>query len=154
MTTVELPRALALVRKHGVMLEGGRGSVPSLADAIAGETLRGSWWTHPKGRAIFRVTRAVRDSPDVLVCRLIGGRVTYIHRRLWPAIVRLADEIGRSRLRAIKEEHTPSGTHKIVTVPFARWIPDDVRMAAAKLSKDEARRQCGEWLAKVTKRSP
>jgi hypothetical protein len=36
----------------------------------------GSWWGHAKGHEIFWLTRAVRDSGDVLVCRLVGGKVT------------------------------------------------------------------------------
>ena len=138
--------ALAFVDEHGVVLESGRGPVLSLAEAIAGEAIRGTWWGHPKGRAIFRATRAVRDSADVLVCRLLGGKITYIHRRLWPALVRLADEIGPARLDAVREEQTKSGAHKVVTVAFPQWVPTEVRKAAEKLSEVEARRQCGDWL--------
>jgi hypothetical protein len=138
--------ALAFVDEHGVVLESGRGPVPSLAEAIAGEAIRGTWWKHPKGRAIFGATRAVRDSHDVLVCRLLGGKITYVHRRLWPALVRLADEVGPVRLDAIREEHTASGAHKLVRMAFPEWVPADVTTAAKKLSKVEARKQCGDWL--------
>src|SRR3990172_7740728 len=86
-------QALAFVKTNGVVLESGRGSVPSLAEAVAGGPIRGSWWGHPKGNDIFLCSRAVRQSPDVLVCRLVGGKVTYVHRRLWPALVRLAEEL-------------------------------------------------------------
>jgi hypothetical protein len=77
--------ALAFVCTHGLVLESGTGPVPSLAAAIAGEPIRGSWWAHARGREVFAITRAIRDSPDVLVCRLIDGKITYVHRRLWPA---------------------------------------------------------------------
>ena len=60
-------QALALIEKHGIVLEAAHGPVPSLAELIAGSPIRGSWWSHPKGREIFTVTRAVRDSDDVLV---------------------------------------------------------------------------------------
>jgi hypothetical protein len=143
--------ALAFVQKHGVVLESSRGPVPSLAEVIAGEGIRGSWWGHPRRRAIFRGTRAVRNSADVLVCRLIGGRITYIHRRLWPAMVRLAEEIGPSRLDAIQEAHTTSGAHKLITIPFTQWVPREARKAADKLSAAEARRQCGDWLTRNAK---
>jgi hypothetical protein len=146
--------ALGFVEEHGVILESGHGPVPSLVEAIAGEAIRGTWWGHPKGRAIFRATRAVRDSADVLVCRLLGGKITYIHRRLWPALVRLADEIGPMRLDAIREEHTQSGAHKLVTIAFPRWVPSEVTKAAEKLSEAEARRQCGHWLAEESRKPP
>src|SRR6266850_5941582 len=117
--------ALAFVDEYGVVLESGRGPVPSLAEAIAGEAIRGTWWKHLKGRAIFRATRAVRDADDVLVCRLLGGKITYVHRRLWPALVRLAHEVGPGRLAAIREEHTKSGAHKLVTMAFPQWVPTE-----------------------------
>lgn len=138
--------ALAFVKQHGVVLESGRGPVPALAEVIAGEAFRGSWWGHAKGRDIFRATRAVRDSADVLVCRLIDRKITYVHRRLWPALVRVADLIGRHRLGAIREEHTASGAHRLVTTAFPRWVPAEVQSAAKKLSESEARQQFGDWL--------
>jgi|SRR5687768_3917995 len=138
--------ALAFVEEHGIVLEGGRGPVRSLVEAITGEAVRGSWWGHPKAQAIFRATRAVRDSPDVVVCRLVGGRITYIHRRLWPAVVRLVGRIGRSRLGAIREEHTTSGAHRLVTIPFPQWVSATTRAAADRLSEAEALQLCGEWL--------
>jgi len=54
--------------------------VPSLAQAVAGGAIKGSWWGHAKGHEIFWLTRAMRDSPDVLVCRLVGSKVTDVHR--------------------------------------------------------------------------
>src|SRR5207249_11331741 len=70
------------------IFEAARGPVPSLAKAIAGEPIRGSWWAHPKSREIFRAVRAVSESPDVLVCKLINDKVTYVHRRVWPALIK------------------------------------------------------------------
>src|SRR6266511_3789241 len=40
--------ALAFVRRHGVVLEGARGPVPNLAEAVATGPIRGSWWGHAK----------------------------------------------------------------------------------------------------------
>ncbi|MGH9658992.1 MAG: RNA methyltransferase, partial [Bryobacteraceae bacterium] len=71
-------QALAFVKASGVVRESGRGPVPSLADAIAGAPIRGSWWAHPKGNEIFLCSRAIRESADVLVCRLVDGKVTYV----------------------------------------------------------------------------
>jgi hypothetical protein len=64
-------QALAFVKRYGIVLESSRGEVPTFAEAVAGEPIQGSWWGHPKGHAIFWLTRAVRESPDVLVCRLV-----------------------------------------------------------------------------------
>jgi len=130
--------ALAFIRKHGVVLESARGPVPSLAQVIAGEPVRGSWWSHPKSREIFAVTRAVRDSDDVLVCRLIDGKITFVHRRLWPALVRVADRLPSVRLSQLREGHTRSGRHVTREVPFPDWVPSNVRTVARSLSEAAA----------------
>jgi hypothetical protein len=139
-------RAVAFVAKEGVVLESGRGLVPSLAAAIAGAAIRGSWWAHPRRGEIFRATRAVRDSADVLVCRLLDDKITYVHRRLWPALVRLAPVIGSRRLDALREDHTGSGAHRVVVIAFPHWVPGEVTRAAERLSEAEARNLCGGWL--------
>src|SRR2546427_9897386 len=94
---------LAFVRRNGIVLEGGRGPVPNLAEAVAGGPIRGNRGGHAKGKQIFWLTRAVRDAPDVLVCRLVGGKVTYVHRRPRPAILRLAKALRPPHLAAPPE---------------------------------------------------
>ena len=133
-----LRQALAFIRKHGVVLEAGRGPVPSVAEAIAGEPVRGSWWSHQKSHEIFAVTRAIRDSDDVLVCRLIKGRITFVHRRLWPALVRAAGRLPSHRLSQVLEVHTQSGRHVTKEIPFPDWVPSNVRAAARYLSEESA----------------
>jgi len=129
-----------MVKANGVVLESARGPAANLAEAVAGGPIRGSWWAHPTGHDIFLCTRAVRQSADVLVCRLVGGKVTYIHRRLWPALVRLAGEFNTDRLAAIHEVHTPSGKHEVNTTPFPDWVPEEVMCAARRLTREEALR--------------
>jgi hypothetical protein len=77
-------QGLGFIKTNGITLETGRGPVPSLAQTIAGETVRGSWWAHPKGHVIFLCSRTIRESKNILVCRLVGGKVTYVHRRYSP----------------------------------------------------------------------
>jgi hypothetical protein len=110
-----------------------------LAEAAAGGPIRGSWWGHAKGKQIFWLTRVLRDSPDVLVCRLVGGKVTYVHRRLWPAVVRLARLFGRRNLAALHEVHTSRGQHKLQAMPFPRWVPPVVKRQARRLSEADAK---------------
>jgi hypothetical protein len=137
---------IRFVEQHGVVLEGARGPRPNLADAVAGERIHGSWWGHKKGRAIFLATRTVRDCDQVLVCRLVGGKITYVHHRLWPAIVRLANSLDKKTLVALKEEHTLSGAHRVRTIPFPRWVPPEVRQAAKNISEEQAHLQLGDWI--------
>ena len=131
-------QAIAFVKHHGVVLEAARGPVPSLAEAIAGGSIRGSWWGHPKGRIIFRASRAICESPDILVCKLIQGKITYVHRRLWPALVKLESRFGKEPLAKVWNEHTKSGTHVSRQLSFPEWVPVNVIKEAEALSTAEA----------------
>jgi len=131
-------QALAVIRKHGVVLESAQGPVPSIAAVIAGGRVGGSWWSHPKGHEIFAVTRAIRDSEDVLVCRLVKGKITFVHRRLWPALVRAAGRLPSDRLARVREVHTSSGRHATTEVPFPDWVSLSVRAASRSLSEETA----------------
>ena len=107
-TLVNRGTALQFVERHGIVLESAHGPVVTFADAVAGERIRGNWWSHPKSHQIFALTRLVRNSPDVLICRLVDGKITYVHRRVWPALVRLAGELRHDRLAEIREVHYPA----------------------------------------------
>lgn len=138
-------QGLAFVKHHGVVLQAARGPVPSLAEAIAGGPIRGSWWGHPKGHEIYRVAEAVSESPVVLVCKLIDGKVTYIHRRLWPALVKLASRIPKGQLARVWNEHTRTGAHRSRRMPFPEWVPSEVMRQAQRLSLAEAEEILSEW---------
>lgn len=144
-------QGLAFVKLHGVVLQAAHGPVPSLAEAIAGGPIRGSWWGHPKGQEIFRVAEAVSENPDVLVCKLIGGKITYVHRRLWPALVRLASRFTKAQLAKTWNEHTPTGAHRSQRIPFPQWVPSETRQQAASLSIAEAEKLLSP-LARAVKR--
>jgi hypothetical protein len=130
----------AFVEHHGIVLEGARGSAPSLAEEIVGGVVRGSWWGHPKGREIFAATQVIGKNPDVLVCKLIDGKVTYIHRRLWPALVKLASRFKKDQLARTWHEHTEHGAHETKRIPFPDWVPPEIIKEAERLSLAEAER--------------
>src|SRR6266704_3453557 len=129
---------LAFVKRHGVVLQAARGPVPSLAEAIAGGPIRGSWWCHPKGREIFEVAEAICESPAIVVCKLVHGKVTFIHRRLWPALVKLASRFRKEQLARVWNEHTRSGAHQSRREHFPKWVPSEVMKEAEALSVAEA----------------
>ena len=141
--------ALAFVENHGVVLVSAKGPVPRLTEAIAGEPIKGSWWGHPKGQQIFAVLEAVTESEDILVCRLVKGKITLVHRRLWPALVRLADRLRPEQIAKIRQEHTPSGRHVNKETPFPQWVPSAVMKQAKHMSEDDALAELGEWTRTV-----
>ena len=75
--------------------------------------------------------------------------VTFVHRRVWPALVRLAKEIGARRLDAISQEHTASGAHRNVVTRWPRWVAADVKASAARLSEEDARALLGDALLRA-----
>ena len=139
-------QALDFIAQHGVVLESARGPVPNLAELIAGGPAGGSWWAHPKAHAIHKITRAVRGSPEVLVCRLVNGKVTLVHSKLWPAIVALAERLPLNRLSAIREVHTAKGHHQVLETSFPDWVPDEVAERAAALDERTAEIALGNLL--------
>ncbi len=93
-------RVLSRLAREGLLLLSDA-RLPSLAGLVAGGPVRGSWWAHPAGGAIYRVSEALADHPDVVVNRLVSGKVTYVHRGLWPALL------------AVAREHAPWQTRRL-----------------------------------------
>ena len=131
------------VAKHGVVLESANGPVPSLLEAALGRRPRGSWWADPEGKAFFWLTRAMRARSDILVCRLVSGKITYVHRRVWPALTRLRRRFKASALAAVHETHTMGGAHRTTQTPIERRLPQAVFAAGARLTPAEASRALG-----------
>src|ERR1700737_3469785 len=131
-------QAMAIVREHGVVLASAKGPAPRLAELIAGESIKGSWWAHPKGHKIFAIFQQIDKSPDILVCRLVNGKVTFVHRRLWPALVRVAHRFQANQLAQLHQEHTPSGHHVSRELSYPRWVPPEASEEAHRLSEQEA----------------
>lgn len=138
--------ALAFVRLHGVVLASAKGTAPRLTEAIVGEPIAGTWWAHPRSRHIYSILGAVTASDQVLVCRLIGGKITLVHRRLWPLLVRLAKRFAPEQLAQVREEHTPSGRHASHVVPFPQWVPAEVSAQADAVDEQQALAVFGAWM--------
>ena len=144
--------AIAFIKEHGVVLASAKGPVPRLTEAIVNEPIKGSWWAHSRSHQIFAVLQAVADSEEVLVCRLVDGKVTFIHRRLWPALVRAAKRFASAQIAQIHEEHTVSGRHVTREVPFPQWVPPGVLEHAKKMNEKEALVALGSWALAADKR--
>ena len=80
---------LAELRERGLLLQSDP-KVLSVCHLILGSPIKGSWWGHPKGRVIWAITERLADHPDVMVLKLVAAKVTYVHRRLWPAVYTVA----------------------------------------------------------------
>ena len=79
-------RVLSKISSYGFLLESDP-NLPSVCSIIAGEPMRGSWWSHPMAQVIFQVNEKLEDHPDVLITKLLSGKVTFVHRSLWSELV-------------------------------------------------------------------
>jgi hypothetical protein len=73
--------------------------LPSATACIAGEPIRGSWWGHAKGKLIYETLQRVVDA--VAWPKLVLGKDTLVHRRLWPALVAVAESHQDWQLRGL-----------------------------------------------------
>ncbi len=137
--------ALRFVEANGIVLESAHGRVLTFVDFVVGERVT-RWWSHPLGRSIFALTRVIRDSPQILTCRLIDRKVTYVHRRVWPALVKLSGEFSKHDLGSIREEHLPNGKHRVITTAFPQWVPAEVMEESEELTARQAEALLGRTL--------
>src|SRR5687767_12935753 len=89
--------AVELLRRSGIVTVVPTGDLPSIVEAVVGGPVRGSWWGHAKGKLIFRLASALTEREDVLTLKLVEGKVTFVERRLWPAVYRVVMDGPRRR---------------------------------------------------------
>jgi hypothetical protein len=80
---------LAALTRAGLLLQQDKHAL-NVVTLITGETLHTSWWSHPKAQVIFAVLSRLDEHPDVLLTKLLSGKVTLVHRSLWPALLAVA----------------------------------------------------------------
>jgi hypothetical protein len=127
-----------LLEANGVLLESAKGPVANVAEIVAGEPITGSWWAHPASHEIFEAINRLADSPDVARMRLVNNKITLVHRRLWPALLRLAARFDDTALLVVTQEHTPTGAHRSSTSPLNEWVSPEILDAAARLNEADA----------------
>jgi hypothetical protein len=81
----------------------------------------------------------------VLVCKLVDGKITYVHRRVWPVLVKLASRFAKGQLARVSDEHTASGVHRSRRQAFPSWVPAEVCQRAKDMSLAEAEAVLASW---------
>jgi hypothetical protein len=79
----------AALEQHGLLLKQDK-SIPSVVGIVTGESLRTSWWSHPKSHLIFSVLEILADDPRILLTKLLDRKDTLVHSALWPALLAAA----------------------------------------------------------------
>ncbi len=78
----EIELVLDALKRYEILLESDS-RLPNVCRIVTGQTMKGSWWSHPQAHAIFAVNEFLADHSDVLMTKLISGKVTFAHRELW-----------------------------------------------------------------------
>lgn len=102
--------------------------LPDVVGFLAGGPIRGSWWAHPGAHALFDALQEFAAGPDCLEVKLVAGKDTFVHRRLWPAVLGAARENaawqseGLSAAAALLLESLEKGDRVKASGPPAREI--------------------------------
>jgi hypothetical protein len=86
-TAADVQRAVRRVRtvldREGLLLSHDP-EVLSATSLIAGEGIRGTWWSHPKGGLIYDTLNAIDE--DVASAKLVLKKTTLVHSKLLPSL--------------------------------------------------------------------
>jgi len=117
-----------LLDEHGLlMLHDAK--LPSATACIAGAAIRGSWWGHAKGKLIFETLNRMED--DVAWAKVVLGKETLVHRRLWPALVAAAESGQPWQTRDLKAD----AKQLLRRVRLGKPVQTDARRAANDLER-------------------
>jgi hypothetical protein len=122
---------LAALAANGLLLMQDK-ALPNVVGVLTGESLRTSWWNHPKAHLICSVLSELAEHPEVLFTKLLYRKETLVHRALWPAVL----AVGSAR-----EEWQEQGLSRDAKCLLQRLDGGDgsVRAAGAPVKELEAR---------------
>lgn len=102
-----LEQVEAELQRIGLLLEHDK-QWPSATALIAGEPIAGSWWGHARGHEIYATLGELEQGSGALCVKLVAGKRTYVHPRLYGAFF------------ALLEAHRPSSLARCS--PLAREL--------------------------------
>lgn len=76
----------AELERRGLLLLHDR-ALPSITTLVAGSPITGSWWAHPRGNEIYQLVEELERGGRAIALKLVNGKVTFVHRRLWPLLL-------------------------------------------------------------------
>ena len=119
-TAASVRRVLAELRVRGILLQSDP-KLPSVASIVVGESIAGSWWSRPEANAVYWVLEGLEQQPDLIQAKLVNGKVTLIHRDLWPSLFAVAMSGERWQTRGL----SPSARSLRKRVQRARSVRTD-----------------------------
>ena len=85
----DLDTVVAAIDKHGLLLLQDK-QLPSVVGLLTGEAVPDRGGAHPMSHRIFACLQQLPHRRDSTSVHLIDGKVTFVHRRLWPALLAVA----------------------------------------------------------------
>ncbi len=95
--------------------------LPSVTGLVTGEPIQGSWWGHPRARAIFAVVEQMEGYAEALRTKLVSGKVTFVHRPLWPALAGAGAARDPWQVKGLSQEEK----RLLQAVEDAGWVRTD-----------------------------
>jgi hypothetical protein len=77
--------------------------LPSFTALFAGEPIRGSWWSHALAHPIYDLLQQFADRTGKLSAKIVNGKVTYVHPRLWPAFLVRVQSLDSNRHQGLSQ---------------------------------------------------
>jgi hypothetical protein len=153
-STLDLGQLLGRLQEFDLLLDTDA-KFPNVTALLAGETVRGSWWAHPKAPEMYRLANELRDHPDVLSIKLVSGKITFVHRPLWIAIfaigtarepwqMRELSKDGAALLRQVDKQGNLLSSGDAVRELEARLL---VHAQSVHTARGFHRKQVQTWLA-------
>ncbi len=122
---------LEAIAEHGLLLLQDK-KLANVVTLMTGERVKGSWWAHRRAHEIFRALEALPED-QVIATKLVGGKVTFVHRSLWPDLLAVAT--GEREY----EVHTESGRHEKRFEPWSAWAKREKVRATRDVAAARAR---------------
>jgi hypothetical protein len=122
-------------------------SLRSVVGIITGERLKTSWWNHPRAQEIFQCLDRLGDRREVLVSRLVAGKVTYVHRKLWPAFLTVAGSSEPWQMSGLSDDAVEllaaveAGGMRLAKGPAVRELQERLIVATAEVHTQAGRHE-------------
>lgn len=77
--------------RAGELLLAADRDFPNGFSLVTGRAPLGSWWADPAGGTVYAVLKSLEADRKVLRVRRLDGKWTYLHRSLWPLVLRVVE---------------------------------------------------------------
>jgi hypothetical protein len=125
------------LERYGLLLEHDK-VLPSVTSLVAGAPIAGSWWGHALGHQIYALLGQLEHGAGALSAKIVNGKVTYVHARLWPAFLAVAQAQPQARLtglsRPVAELYASVQKHGLLRAD-SEHVPRALAIAPRELSK-------------------